>query len=100
MAISAKVEKIIREVEDLNDHERDELMRALAWTDDDNLNVEDADDFQSRVQDLPAEQVLSPSFDEVNTAWREVIQRRAREIDEGKVILVDEEEFFRKLRAI
>jgi len=100
MAISAKVEKIIREVEALNDHERDELMHALAWTDDDTLSVEGAEDFQSRVQDMPAGQVQSPPFDEVNLEWRQEIRRRACEIDDGKVNLVEEEEFFRKLRAI
>lgn len=72
MAISAKVERIIHQVEALSDDERDELMRAL----------ESMDEM------------------EVSGEWREEILRRGREIDEGKIELVTEEDFLRKLRAI
>ncbi len=72
MAISAKVERIIHEVEALSDEERDELMRALE----------------------PDEEI------EVSAEWREEINRRVSEIDEGKVQLITEEDFLRKLRAI
>ncbi len=72
MAISARVERLIHEVEALSEDERDELMRALD----------------------PADEV------EVSAEWREEILRRVREIDEGKVQLVTEEDFLRKLRAI
>lgn len=72
MAISAKVERMIHEVEALNDEERRELIRAR-----------------------------SPVVEEtVNDEWRRVIHRRADEIDTGKVQLVDEEHFLRKLRAL
>ena len=72
MPISANVERIIHEVEALSDEERDELIKALAPTD----------------------------MDSVNGEWSREIHRRAREIDEGKVCLVDEDAFLRKLRAI
>lgn len=72
MAISAKVERIIHEVEALSEEERDELMRALEPMDE----------------------------TEVSAEWREEILRRGREIDEGKVELVTEEDFLCKLRAI
>ena len=70
-ANSAKVEQIIHEVEALSEEERDELMRALD----------------------PAEET------EVSAEWMEEINRRAGEIDEGKVQLVTEADFRRKLRA-
>ena len=72
MATSAKVERIIHEVESLSDEEREELMQSL----------------------VPADQ------DAVSAEWSREIHRRAREIDEGKVQLVNEEEFLRKLRAV
>jgi hypothetical protein len=71
MPISAKVERIIREVGTLSARARDELMQALALTDRDAVSAE----------------------------WSLEIHRRAREIDEGKVRLVDEEDFLRKLRT-
>lgn len=72
MAISAKVQRIMHEVETLNDEERDELIQAL-----------------------------SPVVGEsVTDEWRQEIRRRADEIDAGEVQLMDEAEFLRKLRAI
>jgi hypothetical protein len=67
VAISANVERIIHEVAALNEHEREELMRALEPSD---------------------------------AEWSREIHRRAREIDEGSVRLVDEDDFVRKLRAV
>lgn len=99
MAISARVARIIHEVEALDDHERDELLGALAWTDDDDLSVERREEFQLRVRDMDAGRVPLIPHEEVNAEWRLEIHRRAREIDDGKVQLVNEEEFFRKLRA-
>ena len=72
MAISARVEQIMHEVEALSEEERDELMRVLE----------------------PAEEI------EVSAEWMDEINRRAGEIDEGKVQLVTEADFLRKLRAI
>ncbi len=72
MAISARVERIIHEVAALSDDERDELMVALDAVDE----------------------------VEVSAEWVGEISRRAIEIDEGKVQLVTEEDFLRKLRAL
>lgn len=72
MSISAKIQRIIHEVEALNEEERNELMCALG--------APDAVD-------------LSPD-------WKNEIHRRAREIDEGKVELIAEEDFLSKLRAV
>lgn len=99
MAISARVARIIHEVEALDDHERDELLGALAWTDDVGFSVQRHEEFQSRVQDMEAVGVPLVPQEEVNAEWSLEIHRRAREIDDGKVQLVEEEEFFRKLRA-
>ena len=68
MGISSKVERIIHEVEALSHEERVELLHLL----------EDSSDADS--------------------GWRIEIQRRAREIDEGKVQLIEEEDFLSKLR--
>ncbi|MCX6867019.1 MAG: hypothetical protein NTV46_12525 [Verrucomicrobia bacterium] len=100
MAISARVERILHEVEALNDHERDELMRALGWTDGDDHGVDLLDELTSSVQDMDEGRVRVPSHDEAKAEWRQEIHRRAREIDEGQVQLVGEEELFRKLRAL
>jgi hypothetical protein len=72
MSISAKIQRIIHEVEALNQDERNELMCAL---------------------EAPASISISPE-------WREKIDRRAREIDEGTVKLIAEEDFLSKLRAV
>lgn len=72
MAISARVERIIHEVEALSEDERNDLMRALDSTGTGGISAE----------------------------WSEEIHRRVREIDEGKVQLVEEEDFFRKLRVM
>lgn len=70
MAISARVERIIHEVEALNDVERDELMCAL-------------------------ELVEKPEF---GREWRDEINRRTEEVDQGRVNLVSEDDFFKNLR--
>lgn len=72
MAISAKVERIIHEVAELSEEERGELMRALD----------------------PVDEV------KVSAEWTDEMNRRVAEIDEGKVQLVTEADFLRKLRAI
>ena len=72
MAISARVERIIHEVAALSGDERDELMVALDAVDE----------------------------GEVCAEWVGEIRSRAIEIDEGKVQLVTEEDFLRKLRAV
>jgi hypothetical protein len=43
---------------------------------------------------------LMRALEPVDEEWSREIHRRAREIDEGKVRLVDEDEFLRKLRAV
>lgn len=43
---------------------------------------------------------LMRALEPAEREWTREIHRRAREIDEGKVQLVDEGEFFRKLRAV
>jgi len=69
---SEKVERIIHEVAALSVRERDELMCELDTT----------------------------HQDEMITDWREEIHRRASEIDDGQVPLVDEEKFLHQLRAV
>jgi len=70
MASSAKVERILHEVAALSDIERAEVVRALASTDDDAVTDE----------------------------WREEIQARVREIDEGRVQLIPHGEVMRHFR--
>ncbi|WP_035611647.1 hypothetical protein [Haloferula sp. BvORR071] len=68
MAVSAKVARILGEVETLNAAEREELMRVLD-------DVEIAG----------------------HPAWSAELRNRAREIDEGTVTMVSASEFSRQL---
>lgn len=72
MVVSPKVEEILRKVDALGTDERDALMRALDLSDGAAISAE----------------------------WGEELQRRVREIEEGKVQLVSEEDFLSKLRAV
>ena len=72
MVISPKVEEILRKVDALGTDERDALMRALDLGDGEAISAE----------------------------WGEELQRRVREIEEGEVQLVSEEDFLSKLRAV
>ncbi|NQX02864.1 addiction module protein [bacterium] len=70
MSFSTKVERILQEVQTLSDDEREELFRALDATGEIKLSAE----------------------------WREEIQSRARDIDEGRVALIAHAEVLRRLR--
>jgi hypothetical protein len=72
MVVSPKVEEILRKVDALGTDERDALMRALDLGDSAAISAE----------------------------WGEDLLRRVREIEEGKVQLVSEEDFLSKLRAV
>ena len=68
MAVSAKVARILGEVETLSASEREELMRLL-----------------DEVESAP------------HPAWSAELRTRAREIDEGTVTMVSATEFSRQL---
>ncbi len=57
-----------------------------------NLNDEERHEFVSLV--VPSDEA------EVSTEWRSEINQRARDIDEGRVQLVDGEDFLRRLKAV
>ncbi|WP_367874863.1 addiction module protein [Luteolibacter sp. Populi] len=44
--------------------------------------------------------VVPPDDHEVSSEWNEELLRRTREIDEGKVQLIDGDDFLSRLRAI
>ncbi len=68
MAVSAKVERIIHEVESLSAEEREELMCALELAE-----------------------------DELSDEWREELQSRVRDMDEGRVRMIPHEEVLKSL---
>lgn len=72
MAVSEKVRRLVENYADLNDEERREFVTLVA----------------------PSEE------EEVSAEWREELHQRARDIDEGRVQLIDGEDFLRRLRAI
>lgn len=65
MPISAKVDRIIHEVKALSDDERDELMNALEMTDGDDVSEEWREELQARVQDMDDGRVKTIPHDEV-----------------------------------
>ncbi len=72
MAASEKVLRLAESYASLNDEERCEFVSLV----------------------IPADE------QEFGTEWREELYQRARDIDEGKVRLVEGEDFLRRLRAV
>ena len=72
MAVSEKVRRLAESYADLNDEERHAFVSLVAPVDE----------------------------EEVSAEWRAELHQRARDIDEGRVQLIDGEDFLRRLRAI
>jgi Putative addiction module component len=72
MIASEKVRRLAECYSDLTDEERHEFVSLV----------------------LPSDEAV------VSTEWREEINQRARDIDEGRVQLIDGEDFLQRLRAV
>jgi hypothetical protein len=72
MAVSEKVRRLAESFADLNDEERYEFVSLMAPIDE----------------------------REVSAEWREELHQRARDIDEGRIGLIDGEDFLSRLRSV